>query len=226
MSFDPVATSYQTLERMAFGDSLHRCRIACLDEIGPPGRTMLVGEGNGRFLCELLRRYPDVEIDCVDSSWTMLQLARDRVEAQLHSGLKRVRFLHHDIKTWDCPEHRYDLVVTHFFLDCFPEPVVAGIIEKLAHAATAGATWLLADFRVPQNRLARLHASVWLRAMYLFFRITTRIEARRLADLNPFLRAQGFDLDRQHLFRSGMLKSELWRRRLETGGQKRQAVVS
>lgn len=212
MSFDRIAPWYRALEWTAFGNSLQRCRIACLDEIAPPRRALIAGEGNGRFLSELLRRWPATEIDCVDASGKMLELARERLEAKSVSQPNRVRFVRDDMKSWDCPEHRYDLVVTHFFLDCFPDSVLGQIIEKLAHAATADATWLVADFRIPGDGLARLRAQAWLKAMYLFFRVTTRIEAHELIDPDPMLRAERFNLTRQHLFRGGMLKSELWRR--------------
>ena len=215
MSFDLLAPWYRTLEWIAFGDDLQRCRVACLREIDAPRRALMVGEGNGRFLGELLRMHPEVEIDCIDASQRMLQLASRRLEDESPEHSKRVRFLHRDITSWDAPEHRYDLLVTHFFLDCFPEPVLTGIIKKLARAATNDANWLLADFCVPPNGMARLRAHSWLAAMYFFFRITARIEASELIEPTPFMRAEGFALTRQRLFRKGILKSEIWRRNSE-----------
>ena len=214
MSFDALAPWYRTLEWIAFGDDLQRCRIACLSEIAAPRRVLIVGEGNGRFLCELLRLYPEVQVDCLDASERMLQLARERVERELPDRAERVRFLHQDIMSWTALEPHYDLVVTHFVLDCFPEAALAGIIKKLAGAATDDANWLLADFCVPAKGMARFRARAWLAAMYLFFRVTARIPANELIDPTPFLRAEGFALARRHLFRKGILKSEMWRRDL------------
>jgi SAM-dependent methyltransferase len=211
VSFNALAPWYRTLEWATFGDDLQRCRVACLGEIGAPRRALIVGEGNGRFLCELLRRHPGVAIDCLDASQRMLQLAGKRVERTLPGHAGRVRFLHQDIVSWGAPENHYDLFVTHFILDCFPEPALTGIIRKLAGAATDDATWLLADFCVPREGMARLRARGWLAAMYLFFRVTARIQASELVDPTPFLRADGFVLARQHLLRAGMLKSEVWR---------------
>jgi ubiquinone/menaquinone biosynthesis C-methylase UbiE len=214
VSFDALAPWYRALEWIAFGDDLQRCRIACLDEIAKPRRALLVGEGNGRFLCELLRLHPGVEVDCVDASQRMLKLARKRMEHELPDRAQRVHFLHQDITSWAAPEDHYDLLVTHFVLDCFPEPALTGIIKKLARAATDDASWLVADFRVPADGMARLRARGWLAAMYMFFRMTTRIQASELIDSTPFKRAEGFALGRQHLLRGGILKSEMWRRHL------------
>jgi SAM-dependent methyltransferase len=198
------------METIAFGDALQRCRLACLAEIRSPHHALIVGEGNGRFLCELLRRYQDVQVDCVDASERMLLVARKRVQSEMPDRAGQVRFLHRDITSWMPPEDAYDLVATHFVLDCFPEAELAGVIKKLASAAKADAAWLLADFRLPARGFARLHAQAWLAAMYQFFRLTARIKAIELIDPTPYLHAEGFALARQYLSHHGMLKSELW----------------
>jgi ubiquinone/menaquinone biosynthesis C-methylase UbiE len=212
VSFDSIAPAYRTLETIAFGGDLQRARVACLGEIGTPRRALLVGEGNGRFLCELLRLHSIIAVDCVDASERMLELVRQRIERRLPMDATRVRFLQHDITSWTPPEASYDLIVTHFFLDCFLGDRIADVVNRLSRAATPNATWLLADFRVPAGGFARIRAGLWLAAMYRFFQITAGIEAKELEAPSPFLRTAGFAVASQHLFRSGMVKSELWRR--------------
>ena len=212
MSFDNFARWYQTLERIAFGNSLQRSRVACLDQILTPKRVLIIGEGDGRFLLELLRIHPAIDIDCVDSSERMLQLARRRVEKELGNSGKNVRWFCQDLMLWDPSKNSYDLIVTHFVLDCFPAHQVGVVVQKLKNAATDSADWLFADFRMPTTGLARIHSLVWLKAMYLFFRVTTGITADQLIDATPFLEREGFQLVQRHLFRWGMLRSEIWRR--------------
>ena len=81
----------------------------------------------------------------------------------------------------------------------------------LSRAAAVNATWLLADFCIPPGGFARWRADLWLAAMYRFFQFTAGIEAKELEDPSSFLRNAGFALVSQHLFRRGMVKSELWR---------------
>jgi ubiquinone/menaquinone biosynthesis C-methylase UbiE len=210
VSFDAIAPWYRALETVAFGSALQRARVAWLNEIGAPRRALIIGEGNGRFLGELLRTYPAVEVDCVDSSERMLALARQQIG---EGGTDpRVHFLHADIRSWTLPPATYDLIVTHFLLDCFCEDEIVKTVARLANAATANASWLLADFREPSANIARLHARAWLFAMYQFFRFTARIEAHELIDPSPFVGRHGFTLEGQRLFRGGMVKSEIWRR--------------
>ena len=158
--------------------------------------------------------HPTVEVDCLDASERMLQLARERVEQTWPDRAVHVRFLRDDITSWIPLENHYDLIVTHFVLDCFREPELRLIVQKLAGAATQTGTWLLADFRVPSGGFARLRARVWLALMYGFFRVTARIEANELIDPAPFMQSQGFTLAMQHQFKGGMLKSESWRRKM------------
>jgi ubiquinone/menaquinone biosynthesis C-methylase UbiE len=210
VSFDAVAPWYRTLETIAFGGALQQARVACLPEIGSPRHALILGEGNGRFLSELLRTQPGVRVDCVDASERMLKLARQRLDNETD----RVRFLHRDIRAWAPPANHYDLIVTHFFLDCFPGDQVEEIVQKLSRAATSNATWLLADFSIPSDSFARFRARIWLAAMYRFFRFTAGIPARELIDPSRFLRRAGVVLEAQHLLRGGMLESELWKREL------------
>lgn len=212
MNFDSIAPAYGTLETIAFGGDLQRARIACLGEIETPRRALIIGEGNGRFLCELLRLHPTVEVDCVDASERMLELARQRIERELQERANQINFVPRDISGWSSREHQFDLIVTHFFLDCFSETRIAEIVTKLSRVADINAMWLLADFCIPAGGAARLRTGLWLSAMYRFFRVTAGIEATGLADPSSFLREAGFALASQHLFRSGMVKSELWRR--------------
>jgi len=213
VSFDAVAPWYRTLETLAFGNALQRARIACLDAIGSPRRALIVGEGNGRFLAALLQQHPLTRIDCVDSSERMIELARGHVLRTVPNEMSRVAFFRQDVTSL-APNDRYDLIVTHFLLDCFSTQQVGSIVARLAQTAAPNAIWLLADFRVPETGFARIHARVWLAAMYRFFRSVARIDARELVDPSPFLRVEGFTLERQQLFRFGMLKSESWRRQL------------
>jgi ubiquinone/menaquinone biosynthesis C-methylase UbiE len=206
VSFDRVAPHYRTLEKIAFGGALQRARHRWMTQLPPRRRALIVGEGDGGFLEELCRAQPDLEIDCVDESARMLELARERTPAHA-----RVRFICQDVLCWQ-PVGTYDLLVTHFVLDCFSAPEIEVIVAKLARAAASDTIWLLADFAVPEERWSNLHARAWLQAMYAFFRLAADLRTRQLVDATPYLRENGFRRDERELSRAGMLKSEMWTR--------------
>jgi ubiquinone/menaquinone biosynthesis C-methylase UbiE len=192
-----------------FGKALQRARVCWIGELGHPQRALIVGEGNGRFLCELLRAHPELRIDCVDESARMNALAKERLSSQFPGA--HVRFVQQDVLEWT-PENSYDVIVTHFVLDCFDAIELTRIVKKLAHAATPDVTWLLADFSIPSRQWARMHARIWLHVMYAFFRLVAGLRPRTLVDPTCDLLAQGFVCAGREVSRAGMLKSEMWRR--------------
>jgi ubiquinone/menaquinone biosynthesis C-methylase UbiE len=208
VSFDRIARSYRLLETIAFGQSLQRARVRWIEKIPRPRRVLILGEGNGCFLCELLRVHPKTDIDCVDASAQMLTLARTRTCQICPESWQRIQFIHADILKWS-PRNSYDLIVTHFFLDCFPRDEVKAIVDKLAGAAAPGAVWLLADFTIPPAGIfSRMHARLWLRMMYGFFRCAAGITANGLVDPSPYLEANNFVPMSLQSSRAAMLKSE------------------
>lgn len=206
MSFDRVAPFYCTLERLVFGDQLQLARLAFVNEIGTPRRVLIVGEGDGRFLVEFVERFPEAEIDCVEASGRMIALARSRLGAE-----HEVNFIQADVRELSLERNHYDLIVTHFFLDCFAGTDLRDVVQRLAKAGSSNAIWLLADFRVPEERRQRLQARFLIRAMFLFFGLTSGLAIRRLDDPSLLLRTVGFERIRQRLARRGVIKSELWR---------------
>ncbi|MGH8095006.1 MAG: class I SAM-dependent methyltransferase [Chthoniobacterales bacterium] len=211
MNFDRVARHYRWLETLVFGNQLQEARIAFLREIPRPRRVLVLGEGNGRFLAEFVRAHPTALVDCVEASARMIELARQRVNAaQLH-------FIHANVQDTALKPGTHDLIVTHFFLDCFDEKALSTLIDRLACAATPAAYWLVADFCEPKCGWRRLHARFLIAFMYFFFRAAAGIEARRLVDYRPFLQAKGFILAREVLSPNEMVRSELWRCTLQSG---------
>jgi ubiquinone/menaquinone biosynthesis C-methylase UbiE len=128
----------------------------------------------------------------------------------------RVNYRHADVRSAPLPCTEYDLVVTHFLLDCFEEPDVRTIAARIAQAARPDARWVVSEFRQPASGWRSMWASLWLRLLYWFFRVTTGLETRRLVDYHPILQSHGFRLERQCTTRFGLLTSELWQRRVET----------
>ena len=136
----------------------------------------------------------------------MQRLARYRARSS------RVRFHFADIRDWTPNCRNYDLIVTHFFLDCFDRVQLPIVIEKIAAATVLNARWLISDFVCPSNGLRRIHATIYLRAMYSFFRCVANLETRKLIDPSPMVRALGFELREREDMRFGLVSSQFWQR--------------
>ncbi len=209
-SFDLLAPFYDGMEGLLAGEKLKRCRQAHLDQLSTVRKALLVGEGHGRFLTDLLKSNAEVEITYVDASEGMLSIAHQRLARQ-SLPLSRVSFQHSDVLTWE-PDQSYDFIATQFFLDCFTKEQLGEIVERLARAATPKGLWLVCDFQIPPTGPARWRAQAihWL--MYRFFRVFTKLPASHLTPPGPFLKSQGFIPVSRSEFDWGLLYSQLWRR--------------
>lgn len=208
-SFDVLAGPYQALERLTFGGLLHRCRTAHLDRIGHCRRALVLGDGDGRFLADLLRTNPHVRADSVDISPGMLAAARRRVRT-IPGAIERVRFVPADVRSDPLPDSGYDLVVTNFVLDCFRPAELAAVVSRVASACAPNTAWLDGDFRLPPSSWERVAARVALAGMYTFFRLTTRMPNDRLTDPAALQTAAGFRLEAEASWLRGFLSARLW----------------
>ena len=141
----------------------------------------------------------------------MLDVSRERI-ANLGLGGACVEYVHADLASWTPPKAHFDLIVTHFVLDCFTNEQLESILARLAGGATPNARWLAADFSEPKTGLARWRAQAILAVMYLFFRWATGIAAQKLPKVDNVLERQGFVLRERQVFEWGLLQSDLWDR--------------
>lgn len=214
MSFDVLAPHYRWLEWVLAGTKLQRCRTTYLAEVRRPSRILIAGEGNGRFLVECGRAFPQAAITVIDASVGMLKQAEKRL---VSSGLPahRVSFVHGNILNWELQNAAHDFVVTHFFLDCFDEAELQNVVSRLSAAASADAQWLIADFQMPSVGWQKWRAQLIHALMYAFFRPVTKLSARRVVPPQPFLETAGFTRTRSRRFNWGLLGAELWERKVK-----------
>jgi ubiquinone/menaquinone biosynthesis C-methylase UbiE len=209
MSFDRLAPHYRWMETILAGRKMQICRTEHMCRIVNPRRVLMLGEGPGKFLEAFCRRFKTCEITCIDSSRRMLALAEERLRA-VSFPHGQIQFVHADIRSCDLPSASFDLIVSHFFLDCFQSEELQHLIPKISRSAMPQASWLLADFGLPETGIRRVRARAIHSCMYLFFRITTGLSARTLTPPDKFLRTGGFTLLHRTTYNLGLLHSDLW----------------
>ena len=130
MNCDRIARRYRWFEYAGFGRELERRREAFLSDVSDTRRVLALGDGDGRALAALLAAAPNACVDYIDVSACMLALARAR------AGAEHVNYRCEDARAAPLPIAQYDLIVTHFFLDCFDETELEPLIARLANAAS------------------------------------------------------------------------------------------
>jgi len=201
VNFDRIAPWYRWFEYAVFGRALERRRSALIGEVAEAKQVLVLGDGDGRALVDLLAATPRANIDCVDLSAHMLGLARAR------AGNARVAYRHTDALSMPLPCQTYDLVATHFFLDCLSEADMERLLVRVTPALVPSARWIVSEFRQPTVWAASL-----VRGMYVFFRITAGLRTMGLADHRPIFARHGFRPIRMQTAWGGLMVSELWER--------------
>lgn len=209
-NFNRLDGLYRWMEMASFGPWLWWCRCAFLSDLGACRRALVLGDGDGRFTARLLRSNPNVHIDAVDASPAMLHSLARRASPYAD----RLRTHLADARSWqpDAPPDGppYDLVVTHFFLDCLTTQEVQALAASLRPALSPAALWLVSEFDLPPGWYGRLVARPVVRGLYLAFGWLTGLTVRALPDHASGLRASGLILHKRRTWLAGLLVSELW----------------
>lgn len=212
--FDRLARPYRWMEYLSFGPLLERCRFHHLASLAPPRSApksaLVFGDGDGRFLARLLAANPALHADAVDLSPAMLRLLSNR--ARRIGVDDRLTVTCSDARSYQPPTDRYDLVVTHFFLDCLTQDEAASLIARLRPHLSPGARWLVSEFQIPTgSRLRAACARTLIAFLYASFRLLTGLTVRQIPPWRTLLTQAGFVPESTHTELGGLLVSELWR---------------
>ncbi len=207
-NFDPIARLYRWMEYLSFGPALQRCRTHFLPRLScrspALGTALILGDGDGRFLARLLAANPHLTADAVDTSAAMLR------QLTLRAATAKTRLrIHHTSALTFAPTAAYDLIVTHFFLDCLTQPEVDTLAQRLACFTCPNALWLISDFRIPSGPM-RQPSCALIRLLYFAFRLLTGLRTTGLPDYAATLTAAGFTNAAQHHSLAGLLTTQLW----------------
>jgi len=187
-AFGPLARAYRWLEYGAFGRGLMQSRLDLLPWLADAKRVLTLGEGDGRFVTELVRRFSETKVDCVESSGEMIQLAQARLRPEA-----RVSFHRSDAREWKFPSERYDAVVTCFFLDCFQMQTLEKLMPNIAGSLKPSGHWMVAEFAQPSRGLSKWRAKLWLTVLYRFFAHFAKMETRQLPAWQNEMARLGFN---------------------------------
>ena len=204
--FNRLARIYRWLEWCSFGPILWHCRCAFLAEMKSRRTALVIGDGDGRFTARLLAENPHITVEAVDLSESMLcQLLQraGRNDGRVHAKLADARQL-------NLAPRNFDLVATHFFLDCLSTREVESLAMRLGKTMSPDAVWVISEFAVPANWYGQVIAKPLVTALYVAFGFLTGLTVRRLPEHREALQRAGLLLTKQRTWLGGLLVSELW----------------
>lgn len=197
--FDRIASIYDRLARLVFGNSIKRSQTHFVGKIPLSSEVLILGGGTGWILPELFRHDSRMKITYIDSSLKMISKARQ------HATEISVEFIFGTER--DIPLKRFDVVIMPFFLDIFPTEKLKIVIELILLRLKSGGLWFVSDF----VNTAWWH-KIYLWIMYRFFRVICNIEARKLPEWLETLNAHDLDLISTKKFFNGFICSAIYKK--------------
>lgn len=164
-----------------------------------------MGEGTGTLLTHLLRIDPALNMDYIDPSIKMLELARKKIPAEYVDQVQFIAGTHQSIP----PQKKYDAVLTFFVIDCMQQEEAMEFVHSLTVVLKQDGCLLMADFFLPRNLYQRL--LLWL--MYRFFSVVAAINTTSLPDYDSLFNSIVLAEEGRHNFMKGFIQSRYYRKR-------------
>ncbi len=198
--FDRIAPIYDLLARIVFDKSIEQSQKHFLGSIPPYSQVLILGGGTGALLTALLRAKPYCEIWYIDASHEMIERAKGRKAGVVHfiQGTQV-----------DIPSLTFDVVITNFYLDLFPDVKLHDVVAAIMRVMRPGGKWLVTDF-IPSRRIWH---KMLLPLMYFFFRKVCKIESKRLPRWREILGGSGLFKETSQTFYDGFIESAVYGRK-------------
>jgi ubiquinone/menaquinone biosynthesis C-methylase UbiE len=176
-----------------------------------------VGGGTGWVLEELCKVCPrGLDIVYVEVSAKMLQLSKKR-----NAGFNNIVFIQQAVEDADI-KGGFDVILTGFLFDNFAVAKAQQVFKQLDGWLKPSGLWLFADFTMG-GATGRFWQKAFLWAMYFFFRLVCKIEARWLTDMRPIFNSAGYREDLSKNFYGHFIYSVVYQKPtqvvVDTAGQ-------
>lgn len=152
--FDNIATKYDFIRTIVFwGQTSSWYRQALRDlELQPGMKVLDVGCGTGESTRFLTNSYPDIEVEGLDLSPGMLDVARKLDSVS--------NYFEGDVCNIKRPERTYDLVITAFTFRNFPDKQTS--LQEMIRVLRPGGRLLILDHFQPQKILWKQTYTFWM----------------------------------------------------------------
>ncbi|MFL5729548.1 MAG: class I SAM-dependent methyltransferase [Cytophagaceae bacterium] len=211
-NFDFIASYYDSLSRLVFGDSIHRSQMQFLNTIPENSKVLIIGGGSGRFLKDLLLKFQVRNVLYVEHSAEMIRLSKKAIVNI--QGSSAVQFRHgteEDLKA----DEVFDVVITPFIFNLFERKQLSAFAGKLNLHLKQGGIWLFSDFKISENRFHKVWQKLLLKTMYIFFKYIAGLKNSRLEKFDDAFNEMGLVKMEDRFFYAGMIYSAWYRKSLE-----------
>ncbi len=201
--YNLIAGIYDRLVYFVFGKRLWDAQREFLHTIPADASVLVLGGGTGRFLHAMPAQVG--KIYYIDASEKMLRIARQQEPPHLSGKIQWA----HGTETVLKPGKTYDVIITFFYLDLFTAEKLENIMALLRQTLHEDGLWLMCDFELSATT-HRWWQSILVKTMLLFFKIMTRLEAKKLLPFAAFFARHQLIAQREASFCKGMVRSVVY----------------
>ncbi|MBB6612231.1 class I SAM-dependent methyltransferase [Pontibacter sp. Tf4] len=201
--FDRVASFYDPLARLVYGSALQDAQQWLLPHIPAGASVLLIGGGSGWLLQQVLQKTSPKHILYLEASEKMLQKAK-----QLNPGTPVVSF-RHGTEADLLPHEQFDVIITPFLLDLFPDARLAELMQRLCYSLAPNGRWLFADFWPVQHN-PPFWQKLLAKSMYLFFGFLSNVRGRLLPDYSRHFTSLGLQEQHSAAFYKGFVQAKIF----------------
>ena len=188
-----------------FQGSLHSSQIHFLDKLPKLSKALVLGGGTGKFLVALLLSDKVERVVYVDISPGMISKAKDKI--QKLNLEDKVDFICGGLES--IPADQYDLICTHYFLDCFGSEQIEEVIQHLKKSLAEDGIWHLTDFYLDSE--SSFLRKKFVAFLYFFFRLSCGLNVDKLANFKKIFKEVEFKEIEESFFRRRAFRTALYK---------------
>lgn len=202
MNYNFIAPYYDSLSRIIFLNRQHLAHFLILKHLKNNDKILWVGGGAGKFIPELEKLNLNLEIDYIDFSSKMIQLA-----CKNKTNHVKIHFITSDIFEYDLKD-KYDVVMTTFLFDHFKQDKAEELFIKLNKSLNLDGIWFNVDFCQNQNKWQKRITKL----MLVFFRFMIGLNINELPNMKSIFENK-FEVIQQKSFFKNYIESLVWRKK-------------
>lgn len=207
--FNRLAFIYDFVVWLVFGNRMITLKKNFLAGLPKAESALIVGGGTGKIL--------ELALDC--------NLATHVVYAELSEAMmaktKQRLYDEHRSRVTFCDDYssqlsakKYDYIILPFVLDCYRNRDIKPMIEQFSLALKTEGNIVVFDFNL--NTEDGFKHRPWkvgfIKLLYIFFRFTTSIPARRLPSFGRLFNESGYYKARTASISKGWIQATAWKR--------------
>lgn len=205
-NYDNAAWFYDRLSRLVYGRALINAQAALLPLIPRHAKVLIAGGGTGWIIEEIAKIHPEnLTIVYVELSEKMMSLSKQR-----NPGNNKMIYINSPVE--EAPlNNDFDVVITSFLFDNFLPETFNKVFYHLHSLLKPGALWINTDFQLS----GKWWQPLLLKSMYLFFKTLGCMEAKRLADIDPYFKKEFYQILTQKSFFNHFISTTAYKKLMQ-----------